>query len=372
MLGQEEPEPRWKRAALVIDVSLGEALGALYVGRHFPPEARARMRELVDDLRSVFHDRLAAREWMSEATRQRALAKFARFTAKIGHPDTFRDYSSVQVVRDDYLGNVRRARAFEVHRQVVRVGQPVDRTEWGMTPPTVNAYFSPVRNEIVFPAGILQPPFFDVTMDDAVNYGGIGAVIGHEITHGYDDQGRKYGADGNLNDWWTESDAREFDRRARQVVEEYNRYEPLPGLCVNGELTLGENLADLGGLSIAYEALQRRLAKEPSRRKSVDGLSPEQRFFLSWAQVWRQTCREPETRRRIVTDPHSPGPFRARGAAGNLDAFFDAFTIPPGKPNVAPEGSSRRDSGSRASARFPSPTTERGATRGTCAAEALK
>ncbi len=336
LLGQEEPEPRWKRAALVIDASLGEALGQLYVERAYPPEANARMRELVDDLRAVFRDRLATRDWMSEATRERALAKFARFYPKVGHPEKFRDYSSVRVDRGDYLGNVRRARAFEVHRQVVRVGQPVDRTEWGMTPPTVNAYFSPVMNEIVFPAGILQPPFFDVTMDDAVNYGGIGAVIGHEITHGYDDQGRKFDAEGNLNDWWTEADAREFERRARQVVEEYNRFQPLPGLAVNGELTLGENLADLGGLSIAFEALERRLARAPAGRRPIDGLSPEQRFFLSWAQAWRQNCREPETRRRIVTDTHAPGPFRAQGAAENLDAFFEAFGIRPGSPMWRP------------------------------------
>ncbi len=337
LAGQQEPEPRWKRAALVVDSCLGEALGKLYVDRAFPPEARVRMRELVDDLRAVFRDRLAGRDWMGEASRQRALAKFARFTPKVGHPEKYRDYSSVRIDRGEYLGNIRRARAFEVHRQAVRVGQPVDRTEWGMTPPTVNAYFSPVLNEIVFPAGILQPPFFDVTMDDAVNYGGIGAVIGHEITHGYDDQGRKFDADGNLNDWWTEEDAREFERRARQVVEEYSQFQPLPGLSLNGELTLGENIADLGGLSIAYEALQRRLAQEPARRRTVDGLSPEQRFFLSWAQVWRQNCREPETRRRVVIDPHSPGPFRARGAAENLDAFFEAFGIRPGSPMWRPK-----------------------------------
>ena len=330
--GQQEPEPPWRRAAIVIDALLGEALGRLYVERAFPPEARARMTVLVDDLRAVFRDRLSGLSWMSEATRQRALEKFARFTAKIGHPEVYRDYSSVRIVSDDYLGNVRRARAFEVHRQAVRVGQPVDRTEWGMTPPTVNAYFSPVKNEIVFPAGILQPPFFDVRMDDAVNYGGIGAVIGHEITHGYDDQGRKFDATGNLNDWWTEGDAQEFGRRARKVVEEYGGFEALPGEKVNGELTLGENLADLGGLSIAFEALQRRLAAEPSRRRTIDGLTAEQRFFVSWAQIWRQNAHEEELRRRLVTDPHSPGPFRALGAALNLNPFFDAFGIPQGAP----------------------------------------
>ncbi|HTT16788.1 MAG TPA: M13 family metallopeptidase [Thermoplasmata archaeon] len=334
--GQQEPEPPWKRAALVVDACLGEALGELYVRRAFPPEARARMGVLIDDLRLVFRDRLARLDWMSEPTRERALAKFARFTAKIGHPDRFRDYSSIRLAADDYLGNVRRCHAFEVHRMVVQVGGPIDRSEWGMTPPTVNAYFSPVRNEIVFPAGILQPPFFDAAMDDAVNYGGIGAVIGHEITHGYDDQGRKYDAEGNLADWWTEADAREFQRRAAQVVRQYDGYEPLPGLRVNGQLTLGENLADLGGLSIAFEALQRRLAAEPARRRTVDGKTAEQRFFLSWAQVWRQNCSEEELRRRIVTDPHSPGAFRARGAAVQMDAFFDAFAIPEGSPMWRP------------------------------------
>ncbi len=334
--GQREPEPRWKRAAQVVDACLGEALGRLYVERAFPAAARARMAVLVDDLRAVFRGRLESLPWMGEATRRRALEKFARFSAKIGHPEVYRDYSSIRLDPGDYLGNVRRAQAFEVQRQVVRVGGPVDRTEWGMTPPTVNAYFSPVKNEIVFPAGILQPPFFDVGMDDAVNYGGIGAVIGHEITHGYDDQGRKYDASGNLSDWWTEADGVEFERRARKVVEQYNGYEALPGLRVNGELTLGENLADLGGMSLAFEALQRRLAAEPGRRTPVDGMTPEQRFFVSWAQIWRQNCPEAELRRRVVTDPHSPGAFRARGAAVNLGAFFDAFSIPPSSPMWRP------------------------------------
>ena len=328
--GQETPEPRWKRAAFVIDGCLGEALGQLYVERYFPTEARARMLRLIDDLRAVFRDRLAGLPWMSEATRRRALEKFGRFGVKVGHPDRFRDYSSVEIRRDDYLGNVRRASAFEVRRQTDRVGGPVDRTEWGMTPPTVNAYYDPTKNEIVFPAGILQPPFFDASADDALNYGGIGAVIGHEITHGYDDQGRKYDPDGNLRDWWTEEDAREFDRRARVVVENYNRYEALPGVFVNGELTLGENIADLGGLSIAYEALQRRLARDPAARAPIDGLTPEQRFYLAWAQVWRQNCRDAETRRRIAIDPHSPGRFRAQGAATSQPSFGPAFGISAG------------------------------------------
>jgi putative endopeptidase len=323
--GQPEPEPLWKRAATTIDEQLGEALGQLYVERHFPAEARVRMAELVSDLHAVFRDRLEGLEWMTVPTREKALAKFERFTPKIGHPEKFRDYSSIVIRRDEYAANRLRTAAFEVRRQMNRVGGPVDRTEWGMTPPTVNAYFNPTKNEIVFPAGILQPPFFDVTMDDAVNYGGIGAVIGHEITHGYDDQGRRFDAEGNLADWWTEADAREFEARAKVVVSEYGRMEALPGVHVNGELTLGENIADFGGVSLAYEALQRRLAADPARRKVVDGLSPEQRFFLSWAQVWRENCREPERRRRLTIDPHAPGEFRGKLPLTNHPRFEEAF-----------------------------------------------
>lgn len=333
---QEVQEPRWQRAARVIDGEIGEALGQLFVERYFPPTARARMLELVGNLKAVFRDRLQKLDWMTDATRVKALAKFDRFTQKIGHPDKFRDYSKVEVRPDDYLGNVQRADVFESHRQLSRVGQPVDRTEWHMTPETVNAYFNPPMNEIVFPAGILQPPFFDVQMDDAVNYGGIGAVIGHEITHGYDDQGRKYDADGNLNDWWTEADAKAFEARAQKVVDQYNAYEPLPGLHVNGRLTLGENIADLGGVSIAYEALERALAKAPAKRKDIDGFTPEQRFFLSFSQIWRTNCREAEARRLVTVDPHSPGQFRAIGAHVNLQEFFDAFSIKPPAPMWRP------------------------------------
>jgi putative endopeptidase len=242
----------------------------------------------------------------------------------------------VEIRRDDFLGNVQRAEAFDSHRQIVRVGKPVDRSEWRMTPETVNAYFSPLQNEIVFPAGILQPPFFDVTMDDAVNYGGIGVVIGHEMTHGYDDQGRKYDAEGNLKDWWTDADAKAFEARAQKVVDEYNAFEALPGLHVNGKLTLGENIADFGGVSIAYEALQRALAKEPSKRKKVDGFTPEQRFFIAFAQIWRTNIREAEARRLITVDPHSPGQFRAIGALVNLPIFYKAFRVKPGQPMWRP------------------------------------
>jgi putative endopeptidase len=330
--GQPEQEPRWKRAFHALDRGIGEAVGQLYVEKYFPPEAKARMTDLVDNLKGVFKDHLEKVDWMTATTRAKALAKFARFTQKIGYPDKFRDYSSVEIKRDDYLGNVRRAAAFDQHRQLARVGQPVDRGEWHMTPPTVNAYFNPLQNEIVFPAGILQPPFFDVNMDDAVNYGAIGVVIGHEITHGYDDEGRKYDAEGNLNEWWTKEDAQEFEARAQKVVDEYNAFETLPGVHVNGKLTLGENLADLGGVSIAYDALERDLTRDPSKRKSIDGFTPEQRFFISFSQVWRTNIRDAEARRLVTVDPHSPGRFRAVGPLVNYQQFFDAFHIKAGDP----------------------------------------
>jgi putative endopeptidase len=250
-----EMEPRWQRAAREIDGSIGEALGRLYVEKHFPPEAQRRMEEMVELIQVTFRSRLEALEWMTEPTRERALTKFDRFTTKIGFPEKWRDYSPLVIDRDSYAGNVLRARAFEFNRQLAKVGQPVDKLEWGMTPPTVNAYFNPTANEIVFPAGILQPPFFDFEADDAVNYGSIGAVIAHEITHGYDDKGRLFDADGNLEDWWTETDAKQFHARSRRLVEQFNQYEAIDGLRVNGELSLGENIADLGGVSIAFEAL---------------------------------------------------------------------------------------------------------------------
>jgi putative endopeptidase len=344
--GQKQPEPEWKRAALVIDGvwgsqgiagGIGEALGQLYVERHFPPDARAKMVDLVEDLKAVFRDRLKKIPWMTEETRRLALAKFSRFTTKIGYPDKFRDYSSVRVRRNDYLGNVRRAAAFEVHRKAVQIGGPVDKKEWLMTPPTVDAYFHPNLNEIVFPAGILQPPFFDPAMDDAVNLGGIGMVIGHEITHGYDDQGRKYDADGSLHDWWSEADAKEFEARAKKIADEYSEFEPLPGMRVNGMLTRGENIADLGGVSIAYEALKRRLEEGRTSRDTIDGFTPEQRFFLSVGQIWRNNIRDEELRRRLTIDPHSPPKFRVIGSLVNLPEFWAAFNIPRGSAMRRPE-----------------------------------
>lgn len=334
--GQPEQEPRWQRAARMIDSNVGEALGSLYVEKYFPEVARKRMTELVANVRAVFLDRLKTVDWMSEPTRKAALAKFERFTQKIGHPATFRDYSSVVVKRDDLYGNIQRASRAESLRQMAQVGRPVDKAEWHMTPQTVNAYFNPLQNEIVFPAAILQPPFFDLEADDAINYGAIGMVIGHEITHGYDDRGRQYDANGNLKDWWAESDAKEFEKRANKVVEQYSKYEALPGLKVNGQLTLGENLADLGGASIAFEALQRALAKDPTKRKNIDGFTPEQRFFLSGSQLWRVAWREAELRRRLTVDVHSPGQFRSIGAIVNMPEFFEAFDIKSGDPMWRP------------------------------------
>ena len=328
--GTPEMEPRWQRAARVIDGTIGEALGQLYVARYYPPEAKARMDEMIRNITAVMRDRLQKLEWMTEPTRKKALAKFDRFFAKIGHPAKWRDYASVEIRPGAFLANVRAAVEFEVKRRLAKLGQPVDRTEWTMSAPTVNASFDWTANNINFPAGILQPPFFDFLLDDAVNYGGIGAVIGHEITHGFDDRGRHYDADGNLADWWTPEDAARFQARAGKVVEQFGGYEPLPGVKVNGELTLGENIADLGGASLAYEALERSLAGK--ERKLTDGFTPEQRFFLSFAQVWRTNIREDELRRRIAVDPHSPGMFRAIGPLANLQPFYDAFGIKEGDP----------------------------------------
>jgi putative endopeptidase len=329
--GTPQMEPRWQRAARWTDRALGEALGELYVARHYPPEAKARMDEMIGNIKAVMRDRLATLEWMGPETRKQALAKFDRFVARIGYPDKWRDYSSVNITRDSHYANAREVARYGVSYNQAKLGRPVDKGEWGMTPPTVNAYFQPTANQIVFPAGILQPPFFDFTMDDAVNYGVIGGVIGHEITHGFDDQGRRYDADGNLTDWWTEEDAAKFQARAQKLIEQFNGYEALPGLFVNGALALGENIADLGGVSIAYEAFQRSLAGKP-RPEKIDGFTAEQRFFISWAQGWRTAYRDDAMRRQIMVGPHAPGQFRAVGALVNQPEFFEAFGIKEGDP----------------------------------------
>lgn len=335
--GQRRPEPMWKRTLAEADHAIGDSLGRLFVRDCFPRPAAARMARLVRDLRAVFRDRLRALAWMTPATRRKALAKFERFRTKIGHPRRYRDDAKLRIVRNDYLGNVRRAAEFESRRRMARIGRPVNPDEWRMTPPMVNAYFDATQNEIVFPAGILQPPFFDPALDDAVNYGAIGVVIGHEITHGYDDQGRRYDQRGNLRDWWTPRDAREFRRRANQVVALYNSFEALPGAHVQGALTVGENIADLGGVSIAFEALQRRLRADPARARPIDGWTPAQRFFLSYAQIWRQNIRPEDARRHLVIDPHAPGRFRVIGAVMNSSAFFDAFPVRAGDSMFRPE-----------------------------------
>lgn len=325
LTGQLQQKPRWKQAIGMINGSIGEAIGKLYIDRHFDENSRKKAAELVDDILSVLRDRLQNLSWMSEPTRKQALAKLDKLNVKIGYPDKFRDYTGLDIKSDDFVGNIRRSVEFEVKRQAARVGKPVDRTEWGMTPQTVNAYYSPTENEIVFPAGILQPPFFDAKMDAAVNYGSIGAVIGHEITHGFDDQGRLYDADGNLHSWWTPDDEKQFKDRADGVVKAYGAEEPLPNMFINGNLTLGENIADLGGVSIAYEALQRRLAAEKSAAPSIDGLTQEQRFFISYAQTWRESITDQELKMRIVTDPHSPDKYRAIIPSINHPAFANAF-----------------------------------------------
>ena len=333
--GTQQIKPRWKRVIMSEDDEIGEALGKLYVAFYFPPEAKARALELVNNLKEALADRIKTLEWMDEPTKQEALKKLAAFTVKIGYPDKWLDYSLLQIDRGPYVLNALRAEKFEADRDIKKIGKPVDRTDWGMTPPTVNAYYNSNMNEIVFPAGILQPPFFYATADDAVNYGGIGAVIGHEMTHGFDDQGRQFDAKGNLRDWWTPKSAEEFKKRSGAIVQQYNEYEPLPGLHVNGELTQGENIADIGGVKLAYAALQKSLDKHPEERnKKIDGFTPEQRFFLSFAAIWRQKIRDEDQKLRLTTDPHSPGQFRVNGPLSDLPEFQKAFNIPDGSPMV--------------------------------------
>lgn len=336
LTGQKELTPRWQFVSSAIDRQLGDLVGQLYVAKYFTPEAKTRMMELVNNLQQTFTERIKRLDWMSETTKAQALEKLNAITKKIGYPDKWRDYAGVEMTKDKFFENVRSASIWAYNDMVNRFGQPVDKTRWGMTPPTVNAYYSPSNNEIAFPAGILQFPFFDFGADDAINYGGIGAVIGHEITHGFDDQGRQYAADGNLKDWWTKEDADKFKGRADLVVNQYNAFTVLDTLYVNGRLTLGENLADLGGLNIAYEAFTK--TKQFKEGKKIDGFTPTQRFFLNWAQVWRSNAL-PETQAQLIlTDPHSPGMHRANGPIVNMDVWYEAFGVQPGdKMYVAPE-----------------------------------
>ncbi|HST29353.1 MAG TPA: M13 family metallopeptidase [Chthoniobacterales bacterium] len=333
--GTEQIKPRWKRVISSENGEIGEALGKLYVAEHFPPAAKARALELINNLKEALADRIKSLDWMDETTKQRALEKLAAFQVKIGYPEKWRDYSTLRVDRGPFVLNELRAEDFESKRQLNKIGKPVDRTEWGMTPPTVNAYYNPKMNEIVFPAGILQPPFFYADADDAVNYGGIGCVIGHEMSHGFDDQGRKYDKLGNLTDWWTKESSDAYEKRRQAVVNQYNEYEALPGLHVNGELTQGENIGDIGGVKIAYAALQKALDKHPENRdKKIDGYTPEQRFFLAYAGIWRSKIRDEEQKLRLKTDPHSPGHFRVNGPLSDLPEFQKAFDIPDGSPMV--------------------------------------
>jgi putative endopeptidase len=328
--GTPSQEPRWQRGVRTVDESIGEALGKLYVDRHYPPEAKAKMDEMIRNIQAVFRARIEKLEWMSDSTRAKALAKFDRFEPMIGYPAKWKDYSGIEIRRDDYFGNIVRTSLTESRRAIDRTGQEVDRGEWGISPPTVNAYYSPSTNQIVFPAGILQPPFFDFHADDAANYGAIGAIIGHEITHGFDDQGRNSDADGNLTDWWSKEDDQRFRERAQKLVEQFNGYQALPGLAINGQLALGENIADLGGTSIAFEALQRSL--QGKKVQLIDGLTQEQRFFISWAQQWRTLYRDDAMRMQVARGPHAPGNFRAYGPLVNQQEFFDAFGIREGDP----------------------------------------
>lgn len=336
--GTEKLKPRWKRVVSVIDDKIGEALGKLYVAEHFPPEAKERALEMVNHLKEALADRIQTNDWMDAPTKQEALKKLAAFAVKIGYPDRWRDYSALKIDRGPYLFNVLRSDQFEVARRLKKIGQPVDRSEWELSPPTVNAYYHPNLNEIVFPAGILQPPFFDAKADDAVNYGGIGAAIGHEMTHGFDDQGRQYDAAGNLRDWWTPASAKAYNERAKAIIAQYAAYEALPGKHLNGELTQGENIADIGGLKIAYAAFKKAQARRhpEEAQKMIDGYTPDQRFFLAWAQVWRANTRDQETILRLNTDPHSPSRFRVNGPISNMPEFQKAFGLPENSPMVRP------------------------------------
>ncbi len=326
--GITEQEELWKRGVKVTGSAVGELVGQLYVETHFKPAAKERMNELVENLKQAFAKRIETREWMGKGTKKQALEKLSLFTTKIGYPDKWKDYSRLTIRPTLLATNMMAAEEFDYRRDLGKLGGPIDRSEWHMTPQTINAYYNPTMNEIVFPAAILQPPFFNMAADDAVNYGGIGAVIGHELSHGFDDKGSQYDGKGNLRQWWTEEDRAEFERRADRLVKQYNEFEPLPGNFVNGELTLGENIGDLGGLSVAYEAYQLSLGgKEPV---VIDGLTGDQRFFLGWSQIWRRLYRRPELLKRLVTDPHSPSEYRVNGIVRNMDAWYDAFQIKPG------------------------------------------
>ena len=328
--GQKVMKERWKRMTSLVDEQLGDALGQLYVAKYFPPEAKERMIELVNNLENTYAERIQQLDWMSDSTKQKALIKLHAIVKKIGYPDKWKDYSTINIVRDDIIANIRQTSNYEFKRNLNKIGKPVDRSEWFMTPPTIDAYYDPTQNNINFPAGILQPPFFYLHGDDALNYGGIGFVIGHEITHGFDDQGRQFDANGNMKDWWTATDAARFKQRASNIVNQYNGYVVIDTFHINGELTEGENLADNGGLAISYAAF-----KKTAQGKSndlINGLTPDQRFFLSAANVWRIKVRDENLRTQVMTNPHSTPMYRVNGPVSNMPAFYDAFHVKPTDP----------------------------------------
>jgi putative endopeptidase len=333
MRGQKEQKARWKRVLGTVEGLAGEALGQMYVKVAFPAESKVRMQQLVQNLRDALKIRIQNLTWMSDETKKKALEKWATFTPKIGYPDKWRSWDGLDTSRDSYIGNVLAANEFNYKWNLGKIGKPVDKSEWGMTPQTVNAYYNPQQNEIVFPAAILQPPFFDPKADDATNYGGIGAVIGHEMTHGYDDQGARFGPTGNFENWLTDADAKGFKALTDKLVKQFDEYEAMPGKHVNGNLTLGENIADLGGLNVAYDAMQ-RAQPDSKPTTEVGGLTRDQRFFLNWGTVWRRNFTPDELKVRLVTDPHAPANFRAIGAPSNMPAFAAAFSCKPGDKMV--------------------------------------
>ncbi|MCD8071594.1 MAG: M13 family metallopeptidase [Alistipes sp.] len=334
--GTKEMQPRWKRAVATVNGALGEAAGQLYVEKYFPAEAKERMIHLVENLKEALSERIDGLDWMSDETKAQAQAKLGTFMVKIGYPDKWKDYSTLDILEDSYWANIKRAAYFNYREMLDKQGKPVDNTIWGMTPQTVNAYYNSTTNEICFPAGILQYPFFDMDADDAFNYGGIGVVIGHEMTHGFDDSGRQYDKDGNMNDWWTEEDARMFDARADRLVEFFDNIEVLPGLNANGRFTLGENIADQGGLVVSYAAYKKATADDPLEDK--DGFTADQRFFLAYAGLWASNVREAEIRRLTTTDPHSLGRWRVNGTLPHIDMWYEAFGITESDPMyIAPE-----------------------------------
>ncbi|HEY8689119.1 MAG TPA: M13 family metallopeptidase, partial [Chitinophagaceae bacterium] len=328
LTGQKEMSPRWQRVSGAIDNSMGDLLGELYVAKYFTPEAKKRMQELVNNIQQSFAERIKRLDWMSEETKQKALAKLNAITKKIGYTDKWKEYTNVVIDKNDYIGNRQRLSQWAYTENINRLGKPVDKTLWRFTPATVNANYNPSNNEINFPAGILEFPFFDFDADDAVNYGGIGVVIGHEITHGFDDQGRLFDPQGNLTDWWTKEDADKFKVKANNVANLYGSFTVLDSLHLNGRLTLGENLADLGGINIAYEAFMK--TQQFKEGKKIDGFTPSQRFFLGFAQVWRENTLPEEASQRVLTDPHSPGLYRVNGPLPNIDAWYNAFDVKPG------------------------------------------